>query len=85
MVPAARIPDVTDRLETGDIVAFATSIQGLDVSHAAFAYRTADGVLRVLHAPLAGGEVEVTGTTLHEYVAAIDRSTGILVARPARV
>jgi hypothetical protein len=39
-------------------------------------------VLRVLHAPLSGGVVEVTDDTLPAYVAAIGLSTGILVARP---
>jgi hypothetical protein len=82
VVPTARIAEVEPRLETGDIVAFATSIEGLDVTHAAFAYRTADGVLRVLHAPLSGGVVEITRSTLTQYVQAIRRSTGILVARP---
>ena len=84
VVPTNRIPDVDNRIETGDVLAFATSIPGLDVSHAAFAYRDAQGVLRVLHAPLSGGAVEVTRATLPEYVAAIRRSTGILVARPLR-
>jgi hypothetical protein len=84
VVPTGRIPDFADRVETGDILAFATSIPGLDVTHAAFAYRDTDGVLRVLHAPLSGGVVEVTRATLPEYVAAIRRSTGILVARPLR-
>ena len=82
VVPTKRIPEVLDRIETGDVLAFATEIAGLDVTHAAFAYRDADGVLRVLHAPLSGGAVEVTRTTLPEYVAAIRRATGILVARP---
>lgn len=82
VVPTARIPAVSDRIESGDVVAFATSIEGLDVTHAAFAYRTGDGVLRVLHAPLSGGVVEITDATLHEYVRAIRRATGILVARP---
>jgi hypothetical protein len=84
VVPTARIPDVADGIETGDVLAFATSIPGLDVTHAAFAYRDAAGVLRVLHAPLSGGAVEVTRSTLPEYVAAIRRATGILVARPLR-
>jgi len=84
VVPTDRIPDIGDRIETGDILAFATAMPGLDVSHAAFAYRGADGILRVLHAPLSGGVVEVTRATLPEYVAAIRQSTGILVARPAR-
>ncbi len=84
MIPTARIPQIQDRIESGDILAFATSIPGLDVSHAAFAYRDPAGVLRVLHAPLSGGVVEVTRATLPEYVAAIRRSTGILIARPLR-
>jgi hypothetical protein len=84
VVPTDRIRDVSDRIQTGDVLAFATAIPGLDVTHAAFAYRDAQGVLRVLHAPLSGGAVEVTSATLPEYVAAIRRSTGILVARPLR-
>jgi hypothetical protein len=84
VIPTERIPDVSHRIESGDVLAFATSIPGLDVTHSAFAYRDAGGVLRVLHAPLSGGAVEVTRATLPEYVAAIRRSTGILVARPAR-
>jgi hypothetical protein len=71
-----------DRIETGDVLAFATSMAGMDVSHAAFAYRDAGGVLRVLHAPLSGGSVEITRATLPEYVGAIRRATGILIARP---
>lgn len=82
VVPTQRIAEVAPRIETGDVLAFATAIPGLDVTHAAFAYRDREGVLRVLHAPLSGGVVEVTAATLPEYVAAIRRSTGILVARP---
>jgi hypothetical protein len=84
MVPTERIPEVADGIETGDVLAFATAIPGLDVTHAALAYRDADGVLRVLHAPLSGGAVEVSRAPLPEYVARIRRSTGILVARPLR-
>ena len=84
VVPTARLAEVADRIETGDVLAFATDVPGLDVSHSAFAYRDAEGMLRVLHAPLSGGVVEVTHATLPEYVAAIRRSTGVLVARPLR-
>jgi len=66
MVPRAAIPDAAARIESGDVLAFATSIPGLDV----------------LHAPLSGGVVEVAARPLAEYVAAIHRSTGVLVARP---
>lgn len=84
VVPTDKIAAVSDRIETGDVLAFATAMPGLDVTHAAFAYRGRDGILRVLHAPLSGGLVAVTRTTLPEYVAAIHHSTGILVARPLR-
>jgi len=82
VIPTDRIESVQDRIHTGDVLAFATAIPGIDVTHAAFAYRGNDGILRVLHAPLSGGSVEITRTTLPEYVARIRRSTGILVARP---
>ncbi len=84
VVPTERIPEIQDQIQSGDILAFATSIEGLDVTHAAFAYRDteADGILRVLHAPLSGGVVEITDSTVPEYVAAINGSTGILIARP---
>ncbi|MFN8651836.1 MAG: DUF1460 domain-containing protein [Gemmatimonadales bacterium] len=82
LVPTDQVGSVVSRLETGDVLAFATSIPGLDVTHAAMAYRDRDGVMRVLHAPLSGGVVEVAHRPLPEYVAAIRRSTGILVARP---
>jgi hypothetical protein len=82
VIPTEKIASVQDRIQTGDVLAFATAIPGIDVTHAAFAYRGNDGILRVLHAPLSGGAVEITRTTLPEYVAKIRRSTGILIARP---
>lgn len=82
VIATDKIPEIQDRIQTGDVLAFATAIPGIDVTHAAFAYRGNDGLLRVLHAPLSGGAVEITRTTLPEYVARIKRSTGILIARP---
>lgn len=82
LIPTGRIPEVADQIRTGDVLAFATSIEGLDVTHAALAYRHDDVRLGVLHAPLSGGVVEIARLELPQYVAAIRRSTGILVARP---
>ena len=82
VILAEQIAGVENRIQTGDVLAFATAIPGIDVTHAAFAYRGNDSVLRVLHAPLSGGAVEITRSTLPEYVAKIKRSTGILIARP---
>jgi len=82
LIPTARIPSVMSRIQTGDVLAFATSVDGLDASHTGLAYRDRAGVLRVLHAPLSGGVVTISRGDLHAYVAGIRRSTGILVARP---
>ena len=81
VIPTARIPEVADRIQNGDILGFATSTPGLDVTHCAIAHRDRRGVLRVVHAPLTGGGVEVSRLALPEYVAEI-RSTGVMVARP---
>lgn len=85
VVPTEKIPQVTDRIRTGDVLAFATSIEGLDASHTGLAYRDAGGVMRVLHAPLSGGVVQVSRGTLAEYVAGLKKGTGIMVARPVRI
>lgn len=82
MIPKDRIPLIVDTLESGDVLAFATSIAGLDVTHSAYAYRRPDGVMGVLHAPLSGGAVEISRKSLPDYVAGIKTSIGILVARP---
>jgi hypothetical protein len=84
LIPKDRIPEVTNRLETGDVLAFATSIAGLDVTHTGFVYRDPAGVMRVLHAPLSGGVVQVSAGTVADYVNGLRSATGILAARPLR-
>ncbi|MGH7458107.1 MAG: N-acetylmuramoyl-L-alanine amidase-like domain-containing protein [Longimicrobiaceae bacterium] len=82
VIPSDRIPEVEDFIESGDILAYATSLAGLDVTHTGLAWRGPDGVVRVLHAPLSGGVVEITRATLHGYVRGLGTASGILVARP---
>jgi hypothetical protein len=84
VVPTARIASIVGHLETGDVLGFATSIEGLDCTHTGLAWRDHAGVMRVLHAPLSGGEVQVSRGTLPQYVAGLHSGTGILVARPLR-
>jgi hypothetical protein len=81
VIPTEHIPVIAGQIQTGDVLAFATSIPGLDVTHAAFAYRHPDGRLGVLHAPLSGGVVEIASRELPAYVSAIRGSTGVMVAR----
>ena len=79
-VPQDRIEAVYDHLEAGDVIATATHIGGLDVTHTGFVYRTDDGGVGFLHAS-STGEVKVADD-LAAYVRSNDIQIGIIVARP---
>lgn len=79
-VPEGRIAEVYDRLQPGDVIATATDIEGLDVTHTGFVYRTPEGGTGFIHASLTG-EVKVSDD-LARYVQANARQIGIIVARP---
>lgn len=80
-VPQDRIRDVYDRLQAGDVVALATNIDGLDVSHTGLIYK-ADGQTGLLHASLTDGVI--VSPDLQAYVQNIKNQIGIVVARPQR-
>lgn len=79
-IPQAQIRAVYDRLRPGDILATATSIDGLDVSHTGLAYAAGDGRIGFLHASTTGG-VKVS-PDLQSYVENNRIQVGIVVARP---
>lgn len=70
-----------DVLQSGDIIALATSIDGLDVTHTGFAIRTTDGRIHLLHAS-SSGAVEISELPLVDYLKKIKNNTGVIVARP---
>lgn len=69
-------------IQTGDIIALATSINGLDVTHTGIATREDDGRIHLLHASTGPMEVEVSQLPLADYLKGIKKNIGILVARP---
>ena len=79
-IPQDRIRSVYDRLRAGDIIATATSIEGLDVSHSGLVYDAGDGRKGFLHASTSGG-IKVS-PDLQDYVQNIKIQIGIVVARP---
>jgi len=82
-VPQDSIRAVYDQLRAGDIVAVATSIDGLDVAHTGLVYGHDDGSKGLLHASLSDGVV--VSPDLQRYVQTIDHQIGIVIARPQRV
>ncbi|ASB47670.1 N-acetylmuramoyl-L-alanine amidase-like domain-containing protein [Alkalitalea saponilacus] len=74
------IKDKELHINNGDIIAFVTTIEGLDVSHTGFAMHHNDR-LHLLHASTRSNKVELTPVPLHEYLAGLPRVSGILVGR----
>ncbi len=79
-IPKTEIELHEGQIEEGDILAFVTSIAGLDVSHTGIAVFV-DGRLHLMHASTRTQRVELTEVPLHTYIEHNQRVTGILVAR----
>lgn len=79
-IPKDRIRTVYDRLQAGDIIATATSIPGLDVSHTGLVYDDGDGGKGLLHASTRGGVM--VSPDLQDYVQNNSKLIGIVVVRP---
>ena len=80
-LPKEAIAGAESRMQNGDIIALATSIDGLDVTHTGFAIRSEDGRIHLLHAS-SSGQVEITKMPLTDYLSGIKSNIGIIVARP---
>ena len=80
-IPEERVPEVADRIQTGDIIAATSTLAGLDVAHTGIALWK-DGALHLMHAPLVGKNVEISEKPLAERLIDIRAQDGIMVARP---
>ena len=81
-VPKKRVGFVENQISNGDIIAFTTSIPGLDVSHVGIAVRMEDNRIHLLHAPNVGSDVQITEEPLSAYINKIKKDTGIMVLKP---
>jgi len=79
-VPEASIRERADLLRPGDIIATATGIEGLDVSHTGLAYVSEDGSVGFLHASTKGGVT--VAPDLQSYLEGNAVQIGIVVVRP---
>ncbi len=80
-LPQDQIESKEHLIKSGDILALATSIKGLDVTHTGIAIHQ-DGRLHLLHASSKNGEVEISELPLADYLKNIKSNIGIIVARP---
>jgi hypothetical protein len=82
VLPAARVRAAMQKVQSGDIIGTATTVEGLDVSHTGIAVRQGT-IVKFLHAPLSGGAVTLSEADLAEYVAGHKGMSGLVIARPA--
>lgn len=80
-IPKSNVKKISPKIKDGDIIGITTSIDGLDCSHTGIALWQ-NGALHLLHAPVPGSKVQVTGMPLWKYLARIKKDEGIIVARP---
>ena len=81
-IPKEKLSAAEDGIRSGDILCFATSIEGLDYSHVVIAYREKPGDrLGFIHASSAAGRVIVEPRTLEAYLQANRRILGVTVLR----
>ncbi|MEG4999129.1 N-acetylmuramoyl-L-alanine amidase-like domain-containing protein [Microcoleus sp. B4-D4] len=78
-IPTNRIKSIYSQLKPGDIVAVATDLKGLDVTHTGFVYRNADGNLGLIHASPAGAVT--VAYDLQRYISRVESAIGIVVVR----
>ena len=75
-----KVARMQSAIQQGDIIAFATDQEGLDVAHVGFAVRQGRQ-LHLLHASSKEGAVIISKETLPAYLKFNKKFTGILVAR----
>jgi hypothetical protein len=77
----AQIAEKKDAVHDGDIIAFCSTIGGLDITHVALALH-AKNTLHFIHASTRGNKVQVSAASLKDYVSGRQNVYGVLVARP---
>jgi hypothetical protein len=80
-IPKIKIKEAEKHIQTGDIIAIATSKEGLDYGHTGLAYRDNEGRVRFLHASLKEKKV-ILDRELYKYIDSVETHTGITIARP---
>ena len=80
-IPKECVAGILDKVQDGDILGTTTTIEGMDVSHTGIAVRQ-NGQVHFMHAPLAGGAVEISKTDLAAYLMKNAKQTGIMIVRP---
>jgi hypothetical protein len=81
LIEKKRVSAQKEKIQNGDIIAFATKQEGLEVAHVGFTFWQGKS-LRLLHASSKEGTVVISKKNLVAYLKSNKKFTGIIVARP---
>ncbi|MCI0472209.1 MAG: DUF1460 domain-containing protein [Ignavibacteria bacterium] len=76
-----KVDDYYDSMQTGDIIATTTKIDGLDITHTGFVYKE-NGKVKFMHASITKGEIVISSESLKDYLSKNSKQSGIMVVRP---
>jgi len=79
-IPREKFKSKEEFVNSGDIIAVTTTVEGLDIGHIGIAVRM-DGRIHLLHAPSPNTKVHITELTLEDYLMKYKRHSGVIVLR----
>ncbi len=79
-IPKAELPGCAKNIRTGDIIAFTSTVGGLDIAHIGIAYREGDR-LTFIHASTTANKVIINPTPLTQYINGVKSQSGVRVIR----
>jgi hypothetical protein len=79
-IPINRIDKAYSKLQSGDVIAIATAVSGLDTTHTGLVYRLQNGNIGLIHAS-PSGSVRIS-SDLQYFAANVEDAIGIMVVRP---
>ena len=80
-IPREKFKSKEEFVNSGDIIAVTTTVEGLDIGHIGIAVRMDDGRIHLLHAPSPNTKVHITELTLEDYLMKYKRHSGVIVLR----
>ncbi|GAB4299203.1 MAG: DUF1460 domain-containing protein [Ignavibacteriaceae bacterium] len=84
-IPKSQVKRIEEKILDGDIIAFTTNIEGLDIAHLGIAVKDEKGIIHLLHASQPGMPVYITEKNLTDYINSVPKFTGIMVVRPLEI
>ena len=80
-IPKEKVRTIENKILDGDMIAFTSAVEGLDINHVGIAVRMKDDRIHLLNAPNVGYKVQINKLPLSEYLRKEKKDTGIIVLR----